>query len=133
LTATALLGASVLGCSDAPSQSTDECFEAGAASYKHAVLVYVSLSDDRFGNSEEIDALFSLEEDLACAVDDAGVGVYDGNEIGEGTFVMFLYGQEADALSHVVLEVLGEYELPAGSYLIKRYGEPGAREERVDL
>jgi len=43
------------------------------------------------------------------------------------------YGPSADRLLTVTLPVLKKFRAPAGSYLTKRYGKPGARQERISL
>ena len=102
------------------------------ASTEQAVLIHIPLSDDAF-DSEEIDYLFALEETIASRIDESGIGEYDGNEIGGGELVIFLYGQDADALADLAMSVLDTHRLPAGSYLVKRYGQSGAAETRIEL
>lgn len=109
---------------------------AGPDTYAQAVIVYIPLSGDS-GTEDELDRLFNLECELAFEVNAADVGGYDGNEIGGGRFTIYLYGKDADGLAGLTVEVLRRWEIPADSYLIKRYGdpltEPFPREERVDL
>lgn len=96
---------------------------------EHAVLVYVKPLADR-----EID-LDEIEEPLVVAVERAGVGEFDGNELAaDGSdAVLYLYGPDADTLWAAVDPVLRRAPLGAGSYAIKRYGPPGAEESRVAL
>ncbi len=106
---------------------------AARASGQQAVLIHIPLSDDTSGDPGPIDDLFALEETIARRIDESGIGECDGNEIGGGEFVIFLYGQDADALADLALSVLDTRPLPAGSYLIKQYGPPGAAETRIEL
>lgn len=109
---------------------------AGPDSYEQAVIVHIPLSGDS-GTEDELDRLFNLECELAFEVKAANAGGYDGNEIGGGLFTIFVYGKDADRLAGLTVDVLRRWEIPAGSYLIKRYGDllvdPSPREERIDL
>ena len=58
-----------------------------------AVIVRVPLSDDASGTLAEFDHFVALEERLEAAIDEAGAGEFDGNEIGEGEFTYFRYAQ----------------------------------------
>jgi hypothetical protein len=46
---------------------------------------------------------------------------------------MYMYGISADALYNVVEPLLRSFSPPAGSFVVRRHGEPGAEEVRVDL
>ena len=109
---------------------------AGPDTYEQAVIVYIPLSGDS-GTEDELDRLFDLECELAFEVKAADAGGYDGNEIGGGRFTIYLYGRDADRLADLTVQVLRRWQVPADSYLIKRYGDlltdPSPREERIDL
>ena len=109
---------------------------AGPDTYAQAVIVYIPLTGDS-GTEDELDRLFNLECELAFEVNAADAGGYDGNEIGGGRFTIYLYGKDADRLAGLTVDVLRRWEIPADSYLIKRYGDlladPSPREERIDL
>jgi hypothetical protein len=109
---------------------------AGPDTYAQGVIVYIPLSGDS-GTEDELARLLDLECELAFEVNAANAGAYDGNEIGGGRFTIYLYGKDADRLATLTVDVLRRWEIPADSYLIKRYGdpltEPSPREERVDL
>jgi hypothetical protein len=85
------------------------------------------------GSNEEIERLYRLEGELMKAIEHGRAGEYDGNEIGDKTFTMYAYGPSAVELFDVALPILVKYPLPAGSRALKRYGKPGAKEERVPL
>ena len=53
-----------------------------------------------------LDALVGLEKALEQAIADAGVGEFDGNEIGEGLAILFMYGADADTLLRSILPVV---------------------------
>jgi hypothetical protein len=44
-----------------------------------------------------------------------------------------MYGPSAERLFTSVLPVLKKFRAPKGSYVVKRYGEPGARQDRIAL
>lgn len=94
---------------------------------EHAVLIHIpSLLDEDGG-------LDVIEDALAEALGEAGVGEFDGNDIGADGAVLYMYGPDADALWQAVEPVARAARIGAGSYAVKRYGEPGAHEVRVDL
>jgi hypothetical protein len=76
-----------------------------------------------------------FEDRLIEAVTQAGVGEWEGHEFaldGSHAFI-HLYGKDADRLAEVVLPIARQAGLPKGSFLVKRYGEPGYPEERINL
>ena len=82
-----------------------------------------------------LDALVGLEKALEQAIADAGVGEFDGNEIGEGLAILFMYGADADTLLRSILPVVQSSLLLARGTVIRRYGPPdkGVREVRNAL
>lgn len=97
---------------------------------EQALVITISLTD---GSRNEMRRLHKLEDELINAINRSRAGDYDGNEKGDWTFTMYVYGPSADKLFDVVRPTLAKYRLPAGSQAVKRYGEPGAREERIPL
>ena len=93
---------------------------------EHAVIV--NLPVDQPGL--DLDA---IEDPLIAAIEASGIGEFDGNAIGPDGAVLYMYGNDADALFEVVRPALEVAGVPAGSYVVKRYGPPGANETRVDL
>lgn len=109
----------VAGCTNtSPTGKGDE----SPATNEQAVLVYLKLSDSKFGGDAEIDKCFKLESDLEKVVDEAGVGNVDGNEVGGGEFTLFIYGPKADAIEKVILPKIVEFKPSKGSHYVKRYG-----------
>jgi len=51
-------------------------------SYEQAVLVHLPLTDDPFGSDRERAAIFDLADTLRDAIDDQGVGLFDGEAWG---------------------------------------------------
>ena len=92
----------------------------------HAVLIHISLQD---GHAD----LDEVEDRLADAVEAAGTGELDGDLIGEDDAVLYLYGPDADRLWDSIEPIVRSAGFGPGSHGIKRYGEPGATEERIEL
>ena len=92
----------------------------------HAVLVHITSLPADSGLDE-------IEDPLIEAIESARVGEFDGNEIGADGAVLYMYGPDADALFAAVEPSLRAAPLGPGSYALKRYGDPGASESRVDL
>jgi hypothetical protein len=78
----------------------------------------------------DLSALFALEAALTEAIDTAGAGEFDGNEVGEGQAILYMYGPDADALYQAILPVLKDSRLLSTGVAIRRYGPPedGVRE-----
>ena len=94
---------------------------------EHAVLIRItSLTDPNSG-------LDLIEDPIIEAIESAGVGEFDGNEIGPDGATLYMYGPDADALWSAVDSAVSGTGLGSGSHAIKRYGPPGAREVRVEL
>ncbi|MFC4763904.1 hypothetical protein [Dyella koreensis] len=74
-----------------------------------------------------------LEDELTEAISHARSGEYDGNEIGQGELVLFMYGPNAESLLASVEAKLRESELTRLSLITIRYGGPGAPTRIVRL
>ena len=86
----------------------------------------------------DLQSLYSLEDRLVEAIEQAGVGEFDGNEVAidlsHGT--LFMYGADADALFSVVKPILRKTAFMAGVEVVLRYGEAAdlsAREVRMTI
>lgn len=100
------------------------------------VLVHLRLSDSKFGSEADLAAIHRLEYELQTAIDRARVGEFDGNEIGEGKCVLYMYGPDADKLFTAIESVLRTSAIAKAGWVIRRYGtadDPDAREVRLDL
>jgi hypothetical protein len=103
---------------------------------QQAVTIFLRLSDAKFGSEAEVTRLQELELKVEQAIVRAGTGEVDGNEIGLGEYIIFTYGQDADALYASIAPVLEASRLSKGGHVLKRYGsedDETAREVRVDL
>ena len=99
---------------------------------EHAVLVHLKLTSS---GPDEAEVMWGqeLEELLEKVVRQAGVGLVDGNEIGEGEFVIYIYGSDASRIVAALTPQLSSAAWPGGGYVQKRLGPPGAPEERIAL
>lgn len=104
-----------------------------AQSGEQAVLVYLRLSNDAFGDYGDQRRIHELDDQLDDLLTQSGAGEFDGNEVGLGYWELFLHGSSADLVFDLVRPILSRFPAKAGSYVVKRYGEPGAPEERVTL
>ncbi len=87
--------------------------------------------------SGNLDRIFELEDQLANAVEAAGVGQFDGNEIAvDGRDNLFyMYGPDADCLYKAIEPVLLGSELLSEARVRLRYGPPGleTRQQTITL
>jgi hypothetical protein len=109
----------------------DESSAAPMGADEHSVVAWVRLGDAGFANEREQIRLFHLENRVMAAVDAAGCGTYETNDLERGFFRMHVHGPDADTIVEVVRPILTAS--PPGSYLAKRSGPAGTSEERVDL
>jgi hypothetical protein len=90
-----------------------------ATTIQHSVIVSFRLSD------EDLRPLYALEQSLATALADAGVGDYDGHEmalIDRDDAYLFLVGPDADRLYEAAMPVLASAALLRGAQITLRYG-----------
>src|ERR1043166_8430183 len=102
---------------------------------EHAVLVYLRLSDGAFGSDDQRARILELEERMEAAINNAGVGEFDGDEFGMGECTLFMYGPDADQLFATVKPLLESSPDARRGYAIKRYGDAAdleAKEVRVE-
>jgi hypothetical protein len=99
---------------------------------EQALIITIPLADGR-PDSDEVKRVLKLESELIKAIERSRAGEYDGDEVGVGTFTMYAYGPSADKLFDVAQPILAKYPLPSGSHVVKRYGKPGARQDRIPI
>ena len=100
---------------------------------QQAVIASFTLSDASWGDPEDFVDLEDLEDRLMQAIEESGVGEFDGIGRGMGALELFMYGPSADALWAVVEPILRDFPANPGSFVVKRYGAPGTPEVRIDL
>jgi hypothetical protein len=100
---------------------------------EQAVLVYFPLSDAGFGSARELEVLGGLGDDLREVIAEAEVGEFDGYDVGERQYTLYLYGPNADELFDAIEPLLVKQKWPRDVVAVKRYGAPGAAEVRVPV
>ncbi len=100
---------------------------------EQAAVICLKLSDDEIGSSQEREAISVLRDRLIRALQQREAGEFDTLEFGEGFGTLSFNGPNADRLAEVILPLLRTYAARSGSYLLRRYGEPGAREQSMVL
>jgi hypothetical protein len=103
------------------------------AAEEQALIIAIPLRSGKSGNADELKRLHALEDQLIVAIKESRAGEYDGDEIGEGVITIYMYGPSAERLFAVVRPTLTRFRPPAGSFLIKRYGKPGSKQDRVAI
>jgi hypothetical protein len=78
----------------------------GAEAIEHDIVVHLRLSNRALGTAGERADIERLAEQLAAAVEDAGVGEYDGDEYGGGECLLFFAGRDAEAMFAVLQPLL---------------------------
>lgn len=100
---------------------------------EQAVLLTLRLADASGGADRVHARLRQLDEALRAAVAGARAGQVEDPFRHGIDCVYTVYGPDADRLWDVVHPVLQGAPLRPGSFAVRRYGAPGAPEERVDL
>ena len=103
---------------------------------EQAVLIHLRLSDGKFGTENEFDSIHALSAKLEATITANRLGVFDGDDFGEGDCTLFIYGPNADALFAAMEPILRASPLSKGAVAIKRYGkatDENAKEVKVAL
>lgn len=100
---------------------------------EQAVIVHLKLADGKFGDPKERESIIALGDKLNQIIKKKKVGEYDGHEFGQGFATLYMYGPDANKLFDAIIETVKEQPSRSGSYITKRFGSPGAKEERRDL
>jgi hypothetical protein len=103
-----------------------------AAGEEQALIISIKLAS-AMGTDEERQHIISMEDELATQIEKSGAGEFDGDEFGQGVCTIYSYGPSADRLFSVAQPVLRKFHPPAGSFAIKRYGKPGAKQDRIEI
>ncbi|MFJ3633132.1 hypothetical protein [Streptomyces sp. NPDC090112] len=109
--------------------------DAAGNDVQHAVIAHYRLADSGLGEPSQRQAVRQSQHLLAEAIEQAGVGEFDGNEYGGGEVVLYAYGPDADALFAVMAPLLDDLPFrPA--HVVLRHGsvdDPLAPEYRIVL
>ena len=101
-----------------------ETIDDGVTDVDHCVLVTFPFE------GADLAPVFALEDALSVAVEASRSGEFDGNEVGGGEVVLYMYGPDADALYAAIAPVLAVSPVAAKGVVTRRYGPPedGVRE-----
>jgi hypothetical protein len=103
------------------------------AAEEQAVIATIKLNSGDMGSTEERQRVTALEDQLSDAIKRSSTGEFDGDEYGGGVCTVYMYGPSAERLFAAVLPILKKFRAPKGSYVVKRYGKPGAKQDRISL
>ncbi len=107
--------------------------DANGEQRQQAVVVHLKLSDEGLGAFDEREKAFALEDRLEEIIAGLAIGEYDGHEFGEGWCRLYIYGDDANRIGEAIIPVVRDASPPPGTFLVKRFGPPGARQEEVPL
>src|SRR6478672_6788967 len=99
---------------------------------QQAVIVYL----DNQGLARHIYETYdlaTLEDQLAEAIEEKGIGEFDGNEIGITETVLYMYGANAQTIFAAIEPILDTYPLCRNARVIIRSGPPGAVQREVRI
>jgi hypothetical protein len=102
------------------------------ASSQQAVLVYLDAENLPAEVYEECD-LSTIGELLTAAIAKGKLGEFDGDGVGDGEAVLFMYGPDAERLLAGIEGTLRGYPLCSGARVVIRSGPPGSPEREVRL
>jgi hypothetical protein len=97
------------------------------------ILICLKLSNEQIGTARERQAIATLQDRLIRAVQARGAGEFEDLEFAEGFGTLSFTGPSADGLAEAVLPMTRTHDSRRGSYLLKRYGEAGVREQSIVL
>jgi len=121
----------ILPCNSFQLMSPDS--QRGPDASEQAVILYLKLSNRAFGSGEEASLIHSFEDKLEQSIKEKGLGEFDGDEFGEGYATLYMYSADARALYQGIAGAIEGFRPHPGSYVILRYGPPGARQEKKRL
>ena len=98
---------------------------------EQALLLRLRLPESQAG--DETPTIVALEEAIEGALREHRAGEFDGHDLRDGVWTLYLYGPDANRIFESVAEVVRGVRLDSSSHAIMRFGERGAREERVPL
>jgi hypothetical protein len=97
----------------------DDDPDPGDAAVEQDLLVVLKLSNRQMGTHQERAALEAFADELEAAVTAAGVGEYDGDELGGGECTLFFCGPDVDRLLFVLRPLLKRSPLCRGGHLVR--------------
>ena len=102
-----------------------------AGGQEQALLLRLRLPEGQA--DDETPSIVALEEAIENALREHRAGEFEGHDLRDGVWTLYLYGPDARRIFASVAEVVRGARLDSSSHAIMRFGERGAREERVPL
>jgi hypothetical protein len=114
----------------AATEPEDELSRPIRPSHEQAVMAHVPwIREEDLGKQQAADKAFSrLVRELEDLVEARGVGWFGGVEYLDH-YVLFFHGPDASALAASIAPRLEASDVVSSSYLVKRFGPPGSRQE----
>ena len=123
-----LLFAVAAGCKEPPPSAVKDA-GADTKAAREAVFLHVRLNGEA-GENERVKAWV---ESLDAALHRDGAGMLYSADATGNELVVMMYGPSADAMWTTLKPLCTLTATPSGSYAIKRHGESGAPQEKIDL
>jgi hypothetical protein len=98
---------------------------------EQALLLRLRLPESQA--ADETATIVALEEAIESALRVHRAGEFEGHDLRDGVWTLYLYGPDAERIFESVAEVARGARLDPGSHAILRFGGRGAREERISL
>jgi len=102
-----------------------------AGGQEQALLLRLRLPRSQAG--DETPTIVALEESIEDALREQRAGEFEGHDLRDGVWTLYLYGPDARRIFESVADVVRGARLDPSSHAILRFGERGAREERIPL
>jgi hypothetical protein len=102
-----------------------------AGGQEQALLLRLRLPESQAG--DETPTIIALEEAIENALRESRAGEFEGHDLRDGVWTLYLYGPDARRMFESVAGVVRGAPLDSSSHAIVRFGERGAREERIPL
>ncbi|MFT4514164.1 MAG: hypothetical protein ACI89X_002409 [Planctomycetota bacterium] len=103
------------------------------AAEERDLLVVLRLSNRQMGTNEERAAITLLADELATAVEEAGVGEYDGDEYGGGECILFFCGPDEMELLGFLRQLLQHSRYARGAHFVRLVEVPGGEMKRENI
>lgn len=97
------------------------------------LLVVLKLSNRLMGTAQERMAIEEFADQLEAVVTEAGVGEYDGDELGGGECILFFCGPDIDRLVGVLHPLLKRSPLCRGGHLVRMVADADGVPQRQRL
>ena len=83
--------------------------------------------------NDDLEASIPLQEKLHASLKNSSLGMFDGNEVGQGELTLYLYGLDAELLFRHIEPILRGDPYSEGGRAVIRWGGPEAPQREVIL